>query len=205
MLLDEPLSNLDAELRTQMRHELRALQRKLGVTTLFVTHDQEEALSMSDRIALFEHGELIEVGDPRSLYLRPRKRFTASFLGLGDPIPCTVVERSAAAGTACVETSFGRVVCDEVDMSVGQRCRLLVRPEHVLIEPPELQGVNAGPSVNAWIGTVTEASFAGRYVEYDISVGGVTLQAQIPSVLLHEVGSAVRVHLPPQRCVLLVE
>jgi iron(III) transport system ATP-binding protein len=200
LLLDEPLSNLDAGLRVEMRRELRELQRLLGVTTLFVTHDQEEAMSMSDRVAIFNQGELVELGKPIDLYLRPAKHFTATFLGLADLIPCKVLETSPADGTALLDTSFGRVLSACPGAGVQDQRSLLIRPEHIVLDAI---GGGFQPAVNVYQGVITSVSFGGRYVDYQVRLGDCTLAVQAPSLQVHEAGTRVAVHMPPERCVLL--
>src|SRR5690606_96944 len=106
LILDEPLSNLDASLREQMRAELRQVQRRTGTTTLYVTHDQHEALELSDRICVMDKGRILEIGTPRELYRNPRSVATARFLGDMEIWACEVESR--AQGHAVVRTSFGR-------------------------------------------------------------------------------------------------
>ena len=96
LLLDEPLSNLDAKIRVQVRAEIRKLQRELGITTIYVTHDQEEALSLSDRVAVMKDGRVLQVGAPKELYERPRTRFVADFVGTNNLVPGRVSERARA-------------------------------------------------------------------------------------------------------------
>jgi iron(III) transport system ATP-binding protein len=132
LLLDEPLSNLDAKLRGQMRRELAALQRRLGHTTVYVTHDQEEALALSHRIALMRDGEIVEDGDPVSMYEHPRHPFTAAFLGAANFIACTVLGPARPGERVEVETAFGRF------SAIAQRGedpqpKLFFRPHHARI------------------------------------------------------------------------
>src|SRR5436309_9138128 len=132
LLLDEPLSNLDAKLRGQMRREFAALQRRLGHTTVYVTHDQEEALALSHRIALMRDGEIVEDGDPVAMYECPRHPFTAAFLGPANFIACSVAGRPRVGERIEVETAFGRL------LAVARRGedtgpKLFFRPHHVTI------------------------------------------------------------------------
>ncbi|MCA0325087.1 MAG: ABC transporter ATP-binding protein [Proteobacteria bacterium] len=201
LLLDEPLSNLDAELRVQMRSELRQLQQQLGVTTLFVTHDQEEAMSMSDRVAVFDHGVLVEIGTPQELYMRPRHQFTATFLGLSDLLDCTVRQTSASEGRALLDTAIGPVLATAPNPVTGDNGRLLIRPEHIVLATGER--MHALPSQNSYVGHITHASFSGRYVDYDVQVAGRALRVQTSSAAWHGAGTEVGLHLPPEHCVLL--
>jgi len=197
LLLDEPLSNLDAQLREQMRGELAALQSRLGTTTLYVTHDQEEALSLSGRIALMQSGRIVEVGTPRNLYYQPRRLFTARFLGRTELFPCTLARRGP--GEVVAETSFGTVSCmAPADVEMG-RATLMIRPEHVCL-------VSAGEGrLNVFDGVVRGAVFLGRVVEYEVELRGGPIRVQALSGEPHEPGARVRVHLPSERCVAMAE
>jgi iron(III) transport system ATP-binding protein len=111
LLLDEPLSNLDAKIRLQVRAEIRKLQKELAITTIYVTHDQEEALTLSDRIAVMNHGKVQQIGSPRDLYARPENPFVADFIGINNLIPGEVKEVRAGTGWLKVETAVGSLVC----------------------------------------------------------------------------------------------
>lgn len=140
LLLDEPFSNLDAKLRVQMRSELARLQREVGITTLYVTHDQEEALVLSDRIAVLEAGRLVQAGTPRELYENPKDVFVADFLGGANLLPGVVVRRGAEE--AEVQVGDVRVTATAVgDLAPDQAVWISVRPEHVELYPgPGLPG-----------------------------------------------------------------
>src|SRR5207237_9736613 len=127
LLLDEPLSNLDAKIRVQVRAEIRKLQQSLGITTIYVTHDQEEALSLSDRVAVMRDGRVQQVAAPKALYERPLNRFVADFVGTNNFIPGVVTERAGAH--VLVETALGPVCArPAVDLAPGAVCVLAVRP-----------------------------------------------------------------------------
>ena len=129
LLLDEPLSNLDALLRKQMRSELRAIQQRIGITAIYVTHDQDEAFEMSDRVILLNHGSIEQIGSPESLYDRPATRFAAEFIGDANLIEGEVVEvddgiaRIRAAGAGTIPADAGGS-----DLTVGSAVHLVVRP-----------------------------------------------------------------------------
>ncbi|MCW5773356.1 MAG: ABC transporter ATP-binding protein [Rhodospirillaceae bacterium] len=197
LLLDEPLSNLDAQLREQMRGELAALQARLGTTTLYVTHDQEEALSLSDRVALMRNGRIVECGTPQALYYRPQKLFTARFIGRAELVPCTVRQR--ANGTAELDTPLGTVVSRAAAAEGPRTATLMLRPEHVAIVPEGADLPNRFP------GTVRAAVFLGRVAEYDVELAGLRLKLQSLSTRLHEPGDRVTLHVPPERCVVIDE
>src|ERR1700687_2248537 len=145
LLLDEPLSNLDAKIRVQVRAEIRKLQQELGITTIYVTHDQEEALSLSDRVAVMKDGRVLQVGAPKELYERPRTRFVADFVGTNNLVPGRVSER--ARGELGVDTAIGRLRAVPSG-PIGDRCVLAIRPENVAI------GAAAGNGGNVVSGRV---------------------------------------------------
>src|SRR5512138_3399875 len=130
LLLDEPLSNLDAKIRLQVRAEIRKLQKELAITTVYVTHDQEEALTLSDRIAVLDRGKIQQVGTPWDLYERPANPFVADFIGINNLIPGQVQEKIESGLTAKVKTDVGAFVsqCD-TRLQSGDRCMVCIRPE----------------------------------------------------------------------------
>jgi iron(III) transport system ATP-binding protein len=197
ILLDEPLSNLDARLRDQMRVELRDLQRRVGTTAIYVTHDQEEAMVLSDRVAVMEAGRVAEVAAPRDLYMRPRTAFAARFVGQAELWPVTV--RSVSDGQALLSAPFGPVLsrCLPDGLAPGP-AHLLVRPEHAVLS----SGATGGE--NSFAGTIGRVIFSGRLLEYAVALpGGVTLSVLATSGDPREPGEAVQVSLPPERCVVL--
>jgi len=197
LLLDEPLSNLDAKLREQMRDELRDLQRRVGTTTIYVTHDQDEALAMSDRIALMRDGKIVETGSPEDLYLRPRKRFTAEFLGR--TVILSGTPKASRANGHALETSIGLVVA-AVGADLAARARsVMFRPKHILLRDDGTAGENA------WPGIVMARRFAGRLVDYTVMVNDTAIPVQTTSATMPPVGANVTVSIPSERCVLLDE
>ncbi|HLU80069.1 MAG TPA: ABC transporter ATP-binding protein [Burkholderiaceae bacterium] len=196
LLLDEPLSNLDAKLREQMRQELRELQRTLKTTTIFVTHDQDEALAMSDRVVVMNKGEVIEQGTPLDLYQRPRHLFTARFIGKADVMPCTFI--SAADGIARVSTPLGEVFSSDPHQLAERAGYVMIRPESVDILGKDAQGPN---SVKA---RVKSRVFVGEKFEYEFATeAGVTVSAVAPSHMDLATGSEVALQFQPERCVLM--
>ncbi len=174
LLLDEPLSNLDAKIRIQVRAEIRKLQKELGITTVYVTHDQEEALTLSDRIAVFNQGKVLQVGSPRDLYERPASRFVADFIGINNLIDGTVHTADAASGQLTVDTAFGELAAlwDE-RFHAGERCVLCVRPENVAINA-------AVDGHNRLEGSVAFAAYLGNAIRYDVELApGQTFKADI--------------------------
>jgi iron(III) transport system ATP-binding protein len=158
LLLDEPLSNLDAKLREQMRRELTSLQKRLGHTALYVTHDQEEALALSHKIALMRNGEIVEQGDPTSMFQRPRHPFTAGFLGLANFVGCRVNGIPRDGERVEVDTSFGRFAAT-ARPGEGDKPQLFFRPHNARL------GQVAGGSLNCGNGRVSETTFLGDMVD----------------------------------------
>jgi len=167
LLLDEPLSNLDAKLREQMRHELKRLQRDTGVTTVYVTHDQSEALAISDRIAVMSDGRIAQIGRPRDIYNRPSSEFVAEFIGRTNLVRGDLAADVAADGTADVVTAAGALRClFPVATSARRGLAVVVRPEHVTIHK---QDAPADGSANRLDGRVESEIYLGELVEYVVA------------------------------------
>ena len=167
LLLDEPLSNLDAKLRLEMRAEIRRVCKEFKLTTVYVTHDQKEALSVSDRMAILDRGRILQVGSPREVYRRPTCKVVADFIGETDFIPGTLV--SVAAGRAVVETPIGRfegVLGDaRAQPAAGASVTLSVRPECWVLS-------REAPPANFVRGRIGEAIYLGEIAQYDLVAGG---------------------------------
>jgi ABC-type Fe3+/spermidine/putrescine transport system ATPase subunit len=163
LLLDEPLAALDKKLREEMRAELKEIQQRVGVTTVFVTHDQHEALGLSDRIAVLNAGRLEQLGSPRDIYERPATRFVADFVGAS-----TVLE-AAATGGATVELAPGVRLDVKLErlLTHGERVRLLVRPERI-----ELGAVVGFSGGNAVAARVTRVMYLGDHTEVGLDLPG---------------------------------
>jgi spermidine/putrescine ABC transporter ATP-binding subunit len=192
LLLDEPLSNLDAKIRVQVRAEIRELQQELGITTIYVTHDQEEALSLSDRVAVMKDGRVLQVGAPKELYERPRTRFVADFVGTNNLVPGRVTEWAGAE--LVVDTAVGRLRAVPSG-PVVDRCVLAIRPENVAIS--DGTAANGGNVVR---GRVSFAAYLGSALRYDVEAGqGQILKADIRDPWHHEplpIGRDVVVSFP---------
>ncbi|HET8532537.1 MAG TPA: ABC transporter ATP-binding protein [Methylomirabilota bacterium] len=192
LLLDEPLSNLDAKIRVQVRAEIRRLQRELAITTIYVTHDQEEALSLSDRVAVMRDGRVLQVGPPRDLYERPRTRFVADFVGTNNLVPGEVESRAAGGADLVVRTALGplRAIASG---ALSARCVLAVRPENVALGP-------AAGDANRVAGRVSLVSYLGSTVRYDVETeAGLVLKADIRDAWHHDplpVGRPVTLSFP---------
>jgi iron(III) transport system ATP-binding protein len=165
LLLDEPLSNLDAKVRVQVRQEIRKLQQELSITTIYVTHDQEEALTLSDRIAVFNQGKVLQVGAPKELYERPANRFVADFIGINNLIDGSVTAVDAKECRIRVKTAVGEfsALLDE-RAQVGDRCVLCTRPENASLESA------ASPDRNFVKGRIAFAAYLGNSLRYDVEL-----------------------------------
>jgi iron(III) transport system ATP-binding protein len=180
LLLDEPFSNLDAKLRERARTWLKRLQQRLGLTTIFVTHDQDEAMQMSDRIAVMDQGRIQQIATPEDVYRRPANRFVASFLGQCNLLPGTVRARDAD-GTLEVALHDDRqsLRAAAADLPIGSSVTLAIRPEHIRLVPTTENGDRSViDGHNLLDVTVTEESFLGDHYQYGIRAGGIELIAQ---------------------------
>jgi ABC-type Fe3+/spermidine/putrescine transport system ATPase subunit len=201
LLLDEPLSNLDAQLRSQMRLELARLHRDVGITTLYVTHDQAEALSLSTRIAVLSNGVLVQEGRPEEIYWKPRNAFVAEFVGAANLVPVRVVELREMG--VVVETRGGArlpVGSGAHAWSVGDAALLCLRPEALRVEEAALAPGGIPGRVSAHV-------FEGSRQLYDVSIPGGTLKVEmITSALVgrsFKLGDHVKVEVSPETSILL--
>lgn len=189
LLLDEPLSNLDASLREEMRDELRRLQQSIGVTTVYVTHDQAEALEMSDLIAVMEHGRVVQLETPRKVYGEPASRFVAEFVGTSNWIDGAMAGREGE--NIVLRLADGRTLqcADRGGATEGDKLRVALRPETIALRAA---AVNApSPRVNRLSGTITFAGFVGNMMRYRIDLGGFHVQAYAPPHADFEPGQTV--------------
>ncbi|NQU68953.1 MAG: ABC transporter ATP-binding protein [Rhodospirillales bacterium] len=182
MLFDEPFSNLDAQLRSQMRHELKALRRKIKMTGIFVTHDQVEALSLADRVAIMRHGRIEQLGTPHEVYSRPATRFVRDFLSRVVNLHGVVTE-IGADGDVTVrldgEANKPLTVSDYSAATVkpGDRAQISIRPEHIEILPEH----EANGAANMISGKIEDILFVGDRFETRIRIGGETVVIDLPS------------------------
>ena len=196
MLLDEPLSNLDAKLRVQMRSEIKSLQRRTNITTIFVTHDQAEALAISDQIAVMHGGVLIEVGSPHQLYSRPTRRFTATFLGLTNLIDGKIVELTGDAQPGKIQTKRGLLsFIPAPGLKKDQAAVVSIRPENI-----PLHKVKPQSSENVLEGTIKEAIFMGDAYQCKVAVGDDLLAVHTHPFNAVTPGDKVFLHLDPSSC-----
>ena len=197
LLLDEPLSNLDAKLREEMRFEVRRLQLALGITTVYVTHDQEEALAISDVVAVMQHGRLEQVGSPRQIYELPASRFVADFIGASNLFEGTVEQN--ANGTCLVRTRHGVVRAPGgTRFDPGEAVVVAVRAERMRLERPA-----EGGGVNRWPGVVQAPAFLGGTVEHEVDVEGSRIRVRTDPIRAAAAGESVVVVFDPDACLLL--
>lgn len=196
LLLDEPLSNLDAKLRVEMRSEIKALIKQLQVTALYVTHDQEEGLLLSDRIAVMQHGEILQEGSPRDIYLHPANAYVAAFVGQANLFEGNV-EGNQGGGTV-VKCGFGKVIADSANASEpsisGEAVRVIIRPEDIVIHS-ELRG----ETPNIFPAEVVQMLFIGSRIHCELQIGGYRCHAELAGRSMLNVGQRVAVELPRER------
>ena len=198
LLLDEPLSNLDAKLREQMRVEIRRIQKSLGLTTIYVTHDQAEALSMSDEIAVLRDGEIVQVGTPRDIYERPSNGFTSTFVGVTNKLPGKIKRLTGPDSLGSVLIQGRELTC-----VIGTGCQengsviVSARPEDIHVEPVHQD------NDDSWTGVVRQVVYLGESLSCEIESAGLTIRARLhPAVKLEE-GQRVLLSLQPDRCIAL--
>jgi iron(III) transport system ATP-binding protein len=197
LLLDEPLSNLDAKLRDRMRSELKRLQRDLNLTTVYVTHDQSEALALSHEIAVMNEGRVVQVGTPRQIYEQPTDKFVADFVGSTNFIGGTV--ETVTDGTCVVRSAMGELKAHASEgVSRNMSVIVSVRPEDVELSegpPPTADGENV------YQGTVSAKDFLGDYLDFHVRVGDVVLQAKAHPSLRTPTGDAIYLRMKAHKCV----
>ena len=199
LLLDEPLSNLDAKLREKMRFELKRLQRELKITTVYVTHDQSEALALSHQIAVMNEGRIQQIGSPRDIYERPADRFVADFVGTSNFIEGTVLrQESTPDGSVVVRTEIGDITVRAVQaLRSDERVAVSVRPEDVDLAEARPAGGNV------WQGRVDQKVFLGESADFQVMVGPRTLLSRRHPTLRTKIGDEIFVKLDPEKCVVL--
>jgi iron(III) transport system ATP-binding protein len=191
LLLDEPLSNLDARLRTQMGDEFRALQRRLKITTLYVTHDQEEAMALSDRVVVMQKGRILQIGAPEIVYRRPASREVASFFGTPNLIEAAVTEsRPTANGDyrLTIEGANGRgECCAGQAFQRGDAVLVVVRPEDMTLA----ESNTATNGQLAWSGKVVDGTFRGPRRSLSVETSGLRFNVECPATRAAAVGETV--------------
>lgn len=195
LLLDEPLSNLDAKLRDSMRTEIRNLVKSVGITTVFVTHDQVEAVGMSDSIMLMRNGAVVQRGSPRDIYLRPNSVFTADFMGRSNLVPGTIVD---AGSVSTMETNFGVISgVPQGDFRPGDPAVAVIRPQAMSLVAA---GTEDGRS-NCFSARIVSLNFLGDVVETQVVCRDQKLLLMLSPYVQHAPGDDVVLHMPADHCV----
>jgi len=202
LLLDEPLSNLDAQLRDEMRSELKRLQSKIGITTVYVTHDQSEALALSDRIAVIDRGSITQIGSPQDIYFRPANPFVARFVGATNLLTGRLL--GSANGKASVEVLSGRQIQCVVPQGIDDPASVAVsiRPESIRLIA-RAGGAAAGAGENSLAGRVSAVTFLGASRRVDVVSDGVNLQVTTPADMALPADGEVLLVFAPERTVAL--
>ena len=202
LLLDEPLSNLDAKLREKMRFEIKNLVKRMGMTAVYVTHDQAEAMVISDRIAVMDSGNIVQIGTAEEIYSKPANKFVADFIGIMNFMAGEIVPSPEGLDAACVRTEFSeRVLCaanDAGSAPPGEKVSVSIRPEDVEVfpdSPPQKE--------NVFKGTIVHKAFLGNFLFFFVKVNGTMIQAQVSSQLPQDEGEEVYIFLPPEKCIIL--
>ena len=203
LLLDEPLSNLDKKLRVQMRQDLLSLQRRLGITTIFVTHDQEEAMTTADRMAVLDHGGVQQIGAPSTLFDYPVNRFVANFVGTMNVLEGEVRERTSGSVVLAVEGVGDLHLPLAAEAPTAQRLAASFRPHTVQIEMAD----GLGDARYVWLPGVVESSeFLGEFTRYQVQIGEQRLtadQSHLAGLSPFPVGAPVSIGLEPTQVRLL--
>ncbi len=202
LLLDEPLSNLDAKLRIEMREEIKRIQKQLGITTIYVTHDQIEAMSISDRIAIMNKGKLLQYGSPREIYFRPKKLFVADFIGRSNIYIGEVTgieDKYAIVYVEQLDTHIKGVMVSE-EVKSKKKVSVVIRPEIAkLLEKP------IGKTENVFTGKIDIAMFMGEKIEARVKIGNSSMIIYIPNYLVISPGDVIVFHVPPENTIVIPE
>jgi iron(III) transport system ATP-binding protein len=189
LLFDEPLSNLDAKLREEMRFELKEIQRKIGITSLYVTHDQAEAMAISDRIVVMSEGRIRQIGKPSEIFDHPKDAFTAEFIGLANLLPGRLTGERTVTLTSQQELELQGSLASRA----GEEILVSIRPHNI-----KMNG-EARVAKNELAGVVEKVSYLGDRVDYRISVGERTLRVQTQPGEVYPEGTKVWLVLPPEK------
>jgi iron(III) transport system ATP-binding protein len=199
LLLDEPLSNLDAKLRLRLRDDLRRIIKQTGVTALYVTHDQAEAVVLGDRIGVMRDGKLLQIASPDEIYNRPADMFVANFTGASNALPGRLVDRNGEFGT--VETRSGNRLTAWLPsgVSTGIDVNVALRPENIRLG---VQAKNEGANEpNHFTARVTGQRYQGTQTVYELAALGAQLEAlELGTSMRYPIGSDVEILLPPGLC-----
>ncbi len=202
LLLDEPLSNLDAKLREELRFEIKSLVRRMGITSVYVTHDQAEAMVISDRIAVMDSGNVVQIGTAQEIYKKPANRFVADFIGTMNFISGEVVQVLQDTDSVYVHTAFSeKMLCKTnsiTETTPGKKVYASIRPEDVEVftEPPQAKE-------NLFKGTIAHKAYLGNLLYFFVSIDGTMIRVQVPHHVPQEEGQELYLFLNPQKCMIL--
>jgi ABC-type Fe3+/spermidine/putrescine transport system ATPase subunit len=196
LLLDEPLSNLDAKLRVEMREEIKDIQRKLGITTIYVTHDQEEAMAISDRLAIQNHGKIMQVGTPQEVYNKPDNLFIATFIGKGALLKGKVVATGEYISVDTGETVLEGINTGTVPLNVGDQAACVLRPENFHLEP-------INEPHNTLDGVIEWSAFVGAVSEVKLLIGDESLMIDSSPDREYVSGDTLKVYVPNSKTLTL--
>ncbi len=200
LLLDEPLSNLDAKLRERMRVELKQLQRRTGITFVYVTHDQAEAMALSDRIAVFQQGRVHQYASPREVYEQPASKVVADFMGLVNFLEGTV-EGAGHSGAIRIRPDLALPIALPAWATAGRRVWLAIRPEDISLSPPAAR--EAGADSTTFPGTVREQIYLGGLIDYQVEVADLSLRVVAHHATAFDVGASVSLRVDTDRCTVI--
>jgi len=204
MLLDEPLSNLDAKLREEMRFEFTELQKKLGITAVYVTHDQAEALVLSDKIVILDQGKIVQSGTPKEIFSNPKNKFVAGFIAVTSFMDGKVDSLAEEQKKVVVKTDDGLTIQgNNSNLSLGQRVSVAIRMNavHFVQDEDEIEK----NSVNLFKGKIIQSSYLGNIVDYKISVGNWMVRTNTEVKNNFKVGDEVKFYLPPEKIIVTLE
>ncbi|MEQ6898133.1 ABC transporter ATP-binding protein [Microbacterium sp. KR10-403] len=203
LLFDEPLSNLDAKLRVQMRNEIRRLQRRLGITSIFVTHDQDEAMTLSDRVVVMSRGRIEQIASPEEVYRRPESVFVADFIGRANFLDASALAAPVDGAISVHALGQRRTVPCHPDVTADSDVLLMIRPESVRLEKVDHAAAESGAAdVRDDLGRVLSVMFHGDTVEYDVETDAGTIVASVSDPTAAEIFEpmdVVRVIVPDDR------
>jgi len=202
LLLDEPLSNLDAKLREELRFEIKSLVRRMGITSVYVTHDQAEAMVISDRIAVMDSGNVVQIGTAHEIYEKPANKFVADFIGTMNFISGEIVQALPETDAIYVRTEIGeKMLCKmpgEKEILPGEKVYASIRPEDVEVftEPP--QAVE-----NLFKGIIAHKAYLGNFLFFFVNIKDTMIRVQVPHHMPQEEGEELYLFLNPEKCMVL--
>jgi len=202
LLLDEPLSNLDAKLREELRFEIKSLVRRMGITSVYVTHDQAEAMVISDRIAVMNSGNVVQIGTPSEIYEKPANKFVADFIGTMNFIPGEILQAPGGTDAIPVRTEISERMLCKVSGSTaippGEKVFASIRPEDV-----EIFDTPSQEKENLFKGTITHKAYLGNFLFFFVTVNSTMIRVQVPHHMPQEEGDELYLFLNPEKCMIL--